>query len=327
VKSTIISTTNKLALIVLATVCAFGFVGCGAVDMDYGSDTVYVGDQWVYLGAYPRDEVDAPLATALESAFAAGALAKAGEWYAYDGKQYARVVVTNNYVYEDKTDKDFYDFTRYRIGTTHWFEVAPLRWRILNRQGKYAVLMTEELIDAGSYCEMDTQKGYLWENSDLRTWLNDYFYSVAFTSAERSYVETMKSPCYYISNPGRLKYERDSVEDKVRLLEWREARLPEHFADDDARLAQVTDYAASRGGVRVTPEVVIERFEAEPADYAQYMGCGIYWLSDTELNTDNVYIVYEFGFTMSYHPYVKNRGIRPVVTLKTKSLDQLEAAI
>lgn len=303
---------------------AFALVGCGGVDLQYNDKTEYFCDMWVYLGNYPRSEVDAFTATMLEELFQSGVLtADDNGWYAHEGKQFARVEVRNNYVFEDKTDKDFHDFTQYRVGTSHWFNVEPLRWRVLNRQGKYVVLMTEEAIDAGSYCELDTEKGYLWENSDLRIWLNDIFYYTAFNKEEQALLVTMKSPCYYISNPGRLKYEREGVEDKVRILEWREARLPDHFADDDARLAQVTDFAASHGGARLSPEVVIERFEQDPADYDKYMGCGIYWLSDTELNSNHVYIVYEFGNTLSYHPYVKNRTIRPVVAVKYKILQTL----
>lgn len=304
-----------MGCIAMLVCCLVSCAGQG-VDMDYGKDTVYLSNQWVVLGSYPRTEVDADLTARLAAAYYAGTLKQDGEWYAYQGKRYARVQVVNNYVYEDTSDRDFFDFTRYDIGTVHWFEVEPIRWRVLNRQGKYAVLVTEELVDAGSYCEQDAVKGYLWENSDLRAWLNGSFYAAAFSAEEQILLQTMLSPCYYISNPGRYKYERASVQDKVRLLEWREARLPQHFADDDARLARATDYAASRGCARLTPEVIVDRFEEDPADYEKYMQCGIYWLSDTELNSNHVYIVYEFGNTLSYSPYVKNRGIRPVITVQ-----------
>ena len=292
------------------------FLSACVATIDYGKDTVYYNDgTMLELGEYPRREVNEDMAKTLEEMYVAGTLTKSGEWYEYEENRYARHEVVNDYVNEDTTDYYFTLFTQYVPGTVHWFAVEPIKWRLMNKQGVYAVLMTDELIASRDFSDGEEYKDWLWENSDLRNWLNNDFYQTAFTKEERKLIQKSESPCYYISNPGRIKYERESVNDYIRIPEWREVLLPEQFADDAARRANVTDYARACGGLCVT-ENAIRILGVDYEEYKQYIGSGIYWLIDTEYNSDNVYIVYEYGNILSYKRVVKNRTVRPTIVCR-----------
>lgn len=316
---------SKFAISFMVLVCASLASACTS-KLDYGKGTVYYNDGTVlYLGRFPRSEVDADLAATLENLYNNGSLAADGEYYSYEANEYCRKVVTNDYVDEDTDDAHFELFTQYKVGSVHWYKVEPVKWRLLNVQKSYAVLLSDELIYAMAYGNAETEKSWLWENSDLRNWLNGYFYNTAFSADEQKLLSLTESPCYYISNPGRIKYERESVKDYIRVPEWREIRLPELFPDDLSRIAQVTDYARACGGACVSANAIVA-YDKPVSEYEQYIGSGIYWLSDTEYNTNHVYITYEFGNTISYKYTVKNRTVRPVLTVKYNSIKTKIAA-
>lgn len=306
-------------------------VGC-SYKINYGATTKYLKGVEIEFGQYPRSEVDESLSKELEEKFKLGELEKNGQYYVFGGKRYARVVVQNNYphaetlseAFEENSDEDFERFTGYVVGSVHWFEVEPIVWKVLNTQNGLAVLTTKELVDCTFYgADSGEEREYVWENSHLRKFLNEEFFEKAFSEDERKLIRTTETECAYISNPGRLKYLRTSVEDKVRVLTWEEARLPKQFANDLERVAKTTDYASAMGGARVTEKVILDGGK-DVEEFKDFLGAGIYWLLDTELNMNNVYIVYEFGNTLSYNPMVGNRTVRPVIVLTEKEMKKLK---
>ena len=309
---------SKVALVVLTLSIVSTLSGCVA-QFRYENVTYADGKTYMYLGSYPRSEASTDLSATLESLYQNGTASFDGTYYRYNGKRYARVTTKNDYVEEDTTDEYFFLFTQYYPGSTHWYEVESISWRLMNVQNGYALFFSTELIDARAYSDETTEKGWLWENSDLRKWLNGSFLSLAFDNNEQKLLKKMESPCYYISNPGRIKYERESVEDYVRIPEWKEILLPEHFADDTARIAHVTDYARAHGGACVS-EYAIHQYDVNFDDYTKYIGSGIYWLSDTEYNSNHVYIVYEYGNVFSYKYMVRNRTVRPVICCRYNAI-------
>lgn len=305
------------AIVLLITACVA--TACTA-KVDFDKKTEYYNDgTYLLMGRYPRSEADATVSEALEEHYNEGTLTKSGDWYDYEDKQYARVLVTNDYVGADSDDEKFWLYTQYEIGSVHWFLVEEIKWRLVAVQNKYAMLMTDELIATKCFSDEDTEEGWLWENSDLRAWLNGEFFYEAFDAAEQKIVCTGETSCDYISNPGRIRYGRDTVKDKVRVPSWREIREPQLFKTDDDRTAQVTDYATACGGVRLSQGAIdyyvnngIETVKT-PEECQKYIGCGIYWLADTEYNMNHTYIVYEFGNTLSYNYAERNRTVRPVI--------------
>lgn len=317
-----------LTVLIIITSCAF--VGCKET-INYGKGTRYYSDYEVEFGHYPRSEVSSELTQTLEQAYKNGELIMSGDYYQYGEAQYAMIVVKNNYKgsidgesrFDELSDSDFERFTGYTVGSVHWFTVEPIVWKVLNTQNGLAVLTTKELIDCTYYGNNDTNKEYLWENSHLRNWLNSEFYEKAFNQNEKDMIRTTETDCSYISNPGRLKYSRTTVQDKVRVLSWKEARLPKQFADDLSRTAKVTDYSACIGGARLSEKVIIDEGN-DVSEYSEFLNCGSYWLLDTELNMNNVYMVNTNGETLSYHSYLGSRTVRPVIIMTTKNLKKIK---
>lgn len=305
------------AIVLLIAICVS--TACTAkVDFDKKAD-YYNDGSYLFMGRYPRSEADETVSAELEKRYNDGTLIKSGNWFEYEGEQYARVLVTNEYVGADSSDEMFRLYTQYEIGTAHWFTVEDIKWRLMVVQGKYAMLMTDELIATKCFSDEDTEKGWLWENSDLRAWLNDEFFYEAFDEAEREIVCEGETDCDYISNPGRIRYGRGTVKDMVRVPRWREIREPQLFGTDYDRTAQVTDYATACGGARLSQGAIdyyvnngLETVKT-PEECQEYIGCGIYWLTDTEYNMNYTYIVYEFGNTFSYNYTERNRTVRPVI--------------
>ena len=88
-----------------------------------------------------------------------------------------------------------------------------------------------------------------WETCTLRTWLNEDFYTTAFSKKERGYIaETL------VKNEDNPEYGTvggNDTRDKVFLLSIGEATTyfdPDPDAYGPARRAKVTEYAKAQGG-------------------------------------------------------------------------------
>ena len=60
---------------------------------------------------------------------------------------------------------------------------TPVSWKVLEVEGDYALLLAENVL-AYRAIDSDTSK-CSWVNSELRAWLNDEFYTTAFTQEDR----------------------------------------------------------------------------------------------------------------------------------------------
>lgn len=66
----------------------------------------------------------------------------------------------------------------------------PIEWYVLEREGGKALLISKYVLDEEPYRKEDIN-GYVygewqWNNSTLKSWLNETFYNVAFVSSERA---------------------------------------------------------------------------------------------------------------------------------------------
>ncbi len=62
-----------------------------------------------------------------------------------------------------------------------------IQWRVLERNGNYAYLLSDKILDAGKFCAGSSNS--TWETSDLRNWLNSTFYNAAFSSKEKDAIQ------------------------------------------------------------------------------------------------------------------------------------------
>ena len=96
-------------------------------------------------------------------------------------------------------------------------EKEPIKWRVLSVEDNKAVLMSGQILDA---CKFD-EKAYgdvscSWETSTIRTWLNQTFYTEAFSGDEQNIIQT--STVNDVDNPSTKQKGGGETEDKVYLL-------------------------------------------------------------------------------------------------------------
>lgn len=99
----------------------------------------------------------------------------------------------------------------------HYFEVQPLKWRVLDISGGKITLLSDKTIDCVPFQSESTPTN--WSSSSLRAWLNDEkngFYAKAFDANEKKLIA--KSENENADNPSYGTSSGPSTEDYVYLL-------------------------------------------------------------------------------------------------------------
>lgn len=114
------------------------------------------------------------------------------------------------------------------------YQGEEIAWKVLDTKGNKALLFSEYGLDAQPFDEQQ-RTGVLWENSSLRTWLNEDFYQSAFSEKEKAKIILSKSEGFPENNVadangnGYIFLERET-EDKVFLLSYTE--ICEYLSED-----------------------------------------------------------------------------------------------
>ncbi len=235
-----------LAIIMVVSIAPAGVFNASATP---AAQSDYVtGDIFTY-GSYPQSKVtDAALITNLNAQ-----TLQPDNTVTYGGSKYKRVFFTQYtpyYVGITGTEINSYqDDNGYFINTVYWFKFEPLQWRVLSNTNGELFVMAEKLLDSKAYNQAYTS--VTWETCTLRTWLNNDFYSTAFSSAEQAAIETSA-----IVNEDNSLNDTDggnNTSDKLFLLSSSEALSTAYGFDsnpntsDTARKAQGTDFSKSSG--------------------------------------------------------------------------------
>ena len=116
-----------------------------------------------------------------------------------------------------------------------------IEWIVLGKRNGCSLLISKYGLDCKPFHKENVP--VTWEKSDLRTWLNSYFYKAAFTKKERDRILEAAVPAdkdlQFTTDPGN-----DTV-DKVFLLSITESI--KFFAGDKARECRATPYARAQG--------------------------------------------------------------------------------
>lgn len=243
----------------------------------YANAEIYEVDgvKYVNYGSYPQTHVgDETLISELNELTETNYRG----YYEYNGKEYAKITA-KPYHYGSYTDEygetkyhQYTDGSKIEGYTTEWFNVEPIKWRIIseNEDGSYQ-LYSEYLLDARSYCGYDYvrkinevdiyQNNYKYSN--IRAWLNGYngteykiadytnkgFYDRAFKEEEKGAIVTIEvdnSASTMLSSPN--EYACENTYDKIYLLSYKDMYNTSYgFTDDESRYAQVTDYVKANG--------------------------------------------------------------------------------
>lgn len=117
----------------------------------------------------------------------------------------------------------------------------PIEWIVLAQDGNRVLVISRMGIECKPFHNIS--KNVTWETCSLRQWLNDAFYTSAFSEEEQGKIETSlvtadRNP-QYSSSVGSDTY------DKVFLLSTKE--IMQYLTDDAAWICTATPYAISRG--------------------------------------------------------------------------------
>lgn len=160
--------------------------------------------------------------------------------------------------------------------------MLPIKWRILENSDDSLLLMADQNLENIQY--HTAEKNVSWENSSLRTWLNESFYSVAFNSKEQADICDMQiSNSRAVSFDGskniplkdlKITEEETTFIDKVSVLSIKDVFNSEYgFASDNTK---DTTLRASANTQRLN-----DKSGVHSQQYGNVGKCGIWWLRTT----------------------------------------------
>jgi hypothetical protein len=106
----------------------------------------------------------------------------------------------------------------------------PICWDVLDKDGDAVLLISHDVIAYQRFS--DSRKCVIWEDSEIRTWLNQEFYAEAFDEEEQASIRetTLENPstvgfAAHVDPSGdvQVRESRPDTKDKIFLLNWKEA--------------------------------------------------------------------------------------------------------
>ncbi len=252
-------------------------------------------------------------------------------WYqdlAHEGEIYRGVYFATYrpYVTTGKTNS-YQDDNGYQTNTTYWFKYEPMKWKIVTEANGVATLVSEVLLDSseyranylfenGKYYAIDRSGKMIvdangepvlandYENSTIRTWLNDNTWDVTDTENRRndsnSFFKTAFGDItgYVAADMLATFYTND--EDAVFLLSIDEVIT---WLGNNASKA-LTDYAMCQGGYEVKNSKIDN--------------CGYWWLRSTGSEVSGEMADRVCADSSLYGGYVNNTsyGVCPAIRIQ-----------
>lgn len=138
-------------------------------------------------------------------------------------------------------------------GAWHYFEYAPMKWRVLRLDGSLAMLLADRMPDVCPFNSEATD--VCWEQCSLRRWLNGEFLDRAFSADEQAAIvatDIENAPNYYFgTSSGPATTDRVFVLSEQEIFATEAAKsfgfYPGDELNDQARRFTATMYAKCRG--------------------------------------------------------------------------------
>lgn len=321
-----------------------------AASMKDTISSMSVGDTITY-GSYPQTDVTSSMGSVLTAAapstdswnsynyYIDGAQSDYMKYYdlSYNGNRYRGVYFTQYRPYcfglSSSSTNTYQDDNGYTTSKIYWFRYESLTWRILDPKTGYVIC--ENIIDSQAfndeyYTNGSTDAyGYTayysdktcthlannWEYSTIRKWLNETFYTTAFSSGERSQIPCTKhtTPAYFTSFSA---YDVGETGDYVFLPTYQDMIYTSYgFSSDRSssdinRRAHSSDYAKSQGADKNSSYQT-----AKGEDTSHYRlrsaGCDSYYATGVGCNG---------GVSMYWSTYDIESGIRPALCFNPSSI-------
>jgi hypothetical protein len=237
-----------------------------------------------YLGSYPQTKVtDSTLISTLNTA--GGTLptsANSQTWTSY-GFYISSSNTTNFMWYKDivngadkyrgvyfisyrpyqttlssSTANSYQDDNGYLVSTRYWFKYEPVKWDVLSVDETGGPLVVSDMIlDSRDYYHSESSRtinsvtvyANNYKESNIRSWLNNDFYNLAFSSSEQSLINTTTVDNSAASTGWTPNtYACANTNDKMFLLSYLDVTNTTYgFSSDALRTRQATDYAKAMG--------------------------------------------------------------------------------
>lgn len=199
-----------------------------------GNDgTDYTDWSYIYFGSYPQTEVTGGDLTAAITGAAYDANGDA--WV--DGTKYRRISkIDTNY------NGNFGD------SAFQYFKWERIKWRVLQNNGSTLFVMADKGMDCKDY--HDPGGSITWEKSNIRQWLNNIFYTVAFSNSEQRAIVSQT-----VVNEDHPKYGTEGgndTNDNIYLLSVGEVTNPAYGfcyygTESVSQSVKSSDYAHAMG--------------------------------------------------------------------------------
>ena len=147
-----------------------------------------------------------------------------------------------------------------------------ITWQVLSEENGHMLLISECVLDMVPF--NSSYEGVTWDDSYVRTYLNDTFYNSAFSDTQKSII------CDYVTTAADVSANVAEVTDKVFLLSYDEAKKYFKYTDKacEERSARVTEYAKSNGVYYIDEEDFKLFGYEEDGISEKTIGAGNWWL-------------------------------------------------
>ncbi len=267
-------------------------------------DSIFIienGNQYIYFGEYPQSIKDDNVT------IISNIPDSDGYYLGSDNERYAKVTAK-------PYSSPYYFSNKQQIvkGTTYYFKVEPIKWKILQVNGTQYKLVTDLIIDNQVFNASTgtrTIDGKIiypnnYEYSDIRNWLNKDFYNNAFTKVLQLCINTtLVDNSLASTGDSSNKYICNNTYDKVYLLSYKDITNTEYgFIDNASRQKQLTDYAKAQGCCMNKDD--------------SYYNNGYYWFrSPDHLNDYYARCVSDDGHLYSYWFIRDSVGVSAAITI------------
>ena len=199
----------------------------------------------------------------------------------------------------------------------------PICWDVLDKDGDAVLLISHDVIAYQRFS--DSRKCVIWEDSEIRTWLNQEFYAEAFVEEEQASIrettlENLSTVGFaaHVDPSGdvQVRESRPDTKDKIFLLSWKEA---EQYYGNRLTDASVLGRRPSRAVLQkrkaIFTDIVIEELPAM-YPYSRHLADGTerlpWMLRSTGMKDYTILVIgYEGKWDQDY-PDSYN-GVRPAM--------------
>ena len=199
----------------------------------------------------------------------------------------------------------------------------PICWDVLDKDGNAVLLISHDVIAYQRFS--DNLKCVIWEDSQIRSWLNQEFYAEAFDEEEQASIRetTLENPstvgfAAHVDPSGdvQVRESRPDTKDKIFLLSWKEA---EQYYGNRLTDASVLGRRPSRAVLQkrkaIFTDLIIEELPAM-YPYSRHLPDGTerlpWMLRSTGMKDYTIFVIgYEGKWDQDY-PDSYN-GVRPVM--------------